>query len=559
MKTIALVLATGAMLLSQTPQEDTVSGSIRGRVINAITGEPLKNVPVRISGDKTELTAVSRPDGQFIAENLQPGIIHVSAQSPQFPGMLGINLDSASIALKRGEDRADVVLKLTPGGAISGTVRNDRNEPVQSCSVGADSVMPSPIPQENEIRSSAHTNDKGEYRIDLAAGRYFVAVKCSESIALKRPLSQDWDEPQESWLPVFYPDNPEPSGRASITVRPSSEASGIDFHLRKTRVGSVRGSIKYPPSAHASLLEAELIPKGSAPNEDHWALSQSIQADSRDLHMQYIPPGLYTLWIVTTSDPPERYLYGSLDVEVESGRTQTVSVEMRPGIVVHGSVVSQIHSENQSHAASEKRSIYFERERARASRFAEIQDDETFTVAGLDPGTWSVSLAGPDHSRVVQSIAWGGHEIEGNKIVISADQTRPMRILVGPSNGGVVTGSVQNTAAAAGSDSESFQRPLRAHVYPVRDGQIDPARTPIHVVLRGGQFHADHVSSGEYFAFAIDENIHDVRPIANLLAPQAETFLVQDGATQTVAIPVLSRDQILQAALQYLEGSSGPR
>lgn len=560
MKSAILALLITVLLRSQTPNETHPASSIRGKVINAITGEPLKNMPVTIFGDAFSRTALTGPDGEFVAKDLQPGIVQIRTQYPRFPGILGIDLSSVSMELKKGEDRGDVVVKLTPAGSISGTIRNDQNEPVQECSVGVESITTRRFSPEVGFRNSVETetNDQGEYRIEnLPADRYFVLARCSESIPVQRVLSKDWDEPRESWLSVFFPDSQERSGATAVTVTPGNETSGIDFRLRRTRVGSLRGSLKYPASVRPSLLQLSLIPRENNQSEDPWPLGQMIQEDAREFHLQYIPPGLYKLLITPLNFEPATSCYATLDVQIDAGRTQTLSVEMQPGIVVHGELISATDNEANNSTLNERNWVVLSPAEAQArSHTAQIASDGTFTVNSLTPGKWTVTVGLREQNQIPQSITWGDREIEGNEILISESQTGPLRILVGPRTGGSVVGTLRKVAGAMGSDSELAQHSLKAYLYPVRDGRIDANRTPSQVAVSSGQFHVDHLLPGEYFAFAVNGSVRNVRPIANLMVARAETFFVQDGAAQKITAPVLSSDDIFQAALQYLQGSS---
>lgn len=563
MKSIILAVVIAVAVNGQTTEDGHPTSSLDGKVVNAITGEPLKNLRVTISGRGNTRTALSGPDGEFRAKDLEPGLIQISARSPRFPGLLGVDLGSVSLELKKGEDRSDVIVKVTPAGSISGTLRGDRNEPLQECSVRAEFVTSlRPAPQFGFSALSRQTDDKGEYRIDdLPAGRYFVLANCPESIPVQRPLSKDWNEPQESWLPVFFPDGQERSGATALTVMPSAETSGIDFRLHKTRVGSLRGDVKYSSSANRSSLELRLIPKANGQSENAWPVGQVVSADSVKFHLQYIPPGLYTVLATSLNPGPETFWYASSDVEIRAGHTETAALELRPGITVHGQVISAAGNVANGSAAAEKASVLFKSvdESSDQSRGGQVAEDGTFTVTNLIPGKWTIDLNSLDRDQAVQSITWGGEQVAANEIVVSESQTGPLKIFTDLSAGGSVTGSVGNAAEALRSESETPQPSLKAYAYPTVDGHIDANRTPRQIDMKNGQFRMDHLTPGEYFVLALNGNIRNVRPIADLMASQAEKFFVQDGATQTISVRVLSNEEIFHAALEYLQGSSGQR
>lgn len=558
MKGVVLALCITALCGSQTQNEAAPTSSIRGKVVDAMTGQPIRNVPVMISGAAPGQTLLSGPNGEFVANDLQPGMIDVSAQTRLPSGILGIDLNAVSLELKRGEDRNDVVVKITPQGSISGTVRDDQNEPVPNCSVQTQPATSSRLSSRiNGLTQAQQTNDKGEYRIDdLTADRYFVLVNCPEAIAVQRPLEKDWDEPKESWLSVFYPDGLERSGAVAVTVMPGSEVSGIDFRLRPTAVGSLRGTLKYPPSVHPSMgVMLRLSPKNDEEGDDLWPLEQNRQIQSGAFHLRCIPPGTYALSAITFDSDAKKFSYASLDVQIEAGRTQTVELDMQPGIVIRGEVIS---APDKAAAPGERRWVTLTSSKGlpNNSREAQIAQDGAFAITNLIPGKWKVSLDARTNDQTVQSIEFGGQEITGDEILISESRAGPLRITMGSSTGGSVTGTLRDVAAVIGSDSELAQRSLKVYVYPVLNGKIDPDRTPSQTTVRDKQFHVANLPPGEYFAFAVPAHILNVRPIATLMIAQSADFFIQEGASQTIIVPAFSNEMIFQAALQYLQNSA---
>jgi hypothetical protein len=115
--------------------------------------------------------------------------------------------------------------------------------------------------------------------------------------------------------------------------------------------------------------------------------------------------------------------------------------------------------------------------------------------------------------------------------------------------GGTITGTLEDATPPG---------PMRVLIYPFRGGAIDPARTPSWMVVRNGRFQFSSVAPGEYFAVAVNDGVRNTRPIANILATQAETFCGQEGVTQAAKVRVLSNDDILQMALEYLQNPAQP-
>lgn len=541
MKSIVLILAA-TICLAQ-------SGvSIRGRVVNAVTAQPLRSLPVVIYGEGGNLTVLSDANGNFAANNLPPGLTRISCQSKHFPALLGVDLSAVSLDLKAGAQISDLVLKLSPPGTISGTVSNDRKEPVQNCAVMAVPKSSMRTYLRHAWNREATTDDRGRYRIlGLSADRYFVAVECNESLPVRRPLSQDWAEPRESWLPVFYPDSPERSAAAALRLMPGAEISGIDFALRRTAVGSLHGTLQ--PAARPDLLLLEVIPTGSQSNADFAPPEQYIQPGSATFDIQYILPGTYTLRATVTDNDSRVFSYSSADVNIDSKQTEQVVLATKPALTLHGQFVASADM-NATGSPPQETSIVLEQKASDQSfaRSANVAEDGSFTLTGLLPGTWTASINSRD-KQSVEAIVLGAHASEGSEIEIRECEVGPLKIVAARAVGGTVTVTLEEATP---------QGPTRVLIYPVLRGAIDPARTLSHLVVSNGSAQLPSLAPGEYFAFAVNDGVRNTRPIANILAARAETFSFQEGASQTIKIRALSTDDILQLALEYLQNPTDP-
>ena len=109
--------------------------SLRGSVVNSLTGEPLRGVLVQVylNGQSSMLTG---PDGRFQFDNLPAGQSTITVRKPGFfaeddfqPSERGQSLAAT------GPNSSPVVLKLIPEGVIYGHIIDDDGEPIEGLPV----------------------------------------------------------------------------------------------------------------------------------------------------------------------------------------------------------------------------------------------------------------------------------------------------------------------------------------------------------------------------------------------------------------------------------------
>jgi hypothetical protein len=172
----------------QVPAETrTGTGAITGTVVDTTTDRPVAGAIVsleeRVAGSRTQsYVQVTTPKGRFAFVDLpasesyfltatKPGYLDggYRRNDPRGP--------SAPLAVKDGQWLADVRVDLARPGSISGTVMDERGEPIVGASVR---VLPQVLISGRTqwlAGAVAWTDDRGAYRIPgLGPGRYVVSV-----------------------------------------------------------------------------------------------------------------------------------------------------------------------------------------------------------------------------------------------------------------------------------------------------------------------------------------------------------------------------------------------
>ncbi len=191
----ATLVSVSALAQGQSGQTGSVGdGIIAGRVVDAVTGRPVAGATVTLGWVSAEAAASSTP---VVPTRVRPGSarpgVQVTDDTGRFeyagltagrfrlqvrggPGYrwsyFGMQTPwdtatgSTQHELRSNERLTDVVLKLWPGGSISGTVRDEFGEPVVKASLRLFERQTGPaVSGWRRTTVSAETDDCGQYRL----------------------------------------------------------------------------------------------------------------------------------------------------------------------------------------------------------------------------------------------------------------------------------------------------------------------------------------------------------------------------------------------------------
>ena len=240
----SLLLLSAAALAQAVPRDkagqDELSAEVGGLVVSAQTGEFLKGVLVSLrllqegeSGEGPVITGVTGLDGRFLFSNLPPGDyglwMRKSGYDSRSNGRQGISLQAK-------QSKKGLVTKLWHSSAIAGRVLDPEGEPLSGVRVRAFRGTYSNGKALWESKSSAVSDDQGEYRIfDLPAGKYVVGASIQEPVAPEGALIFDYGS-------IFHPNASRPSQAVPLKLMWGSQAD-IDLDLVPVQGTAVAGVV----------------------------------------------------------------------------------------------------------------------------------------------------------------------------------------------------------------------------------------------------------------------------------------------------------------------------
>ena len=227
------------------PQPRTGTGTIRGRVVDGVTGEPIPRARVRLMmAGVPQPVVMSGSEGEFVFQKLPAGSFSVGAEKATY---LGGRFPDESRTVRStmrprriadGEALDSVVVKMYRGGAISGRVLDPFGDPVEYASVTAMRVAPGGKP---EARQGTQTNDLGEFRLSrLQAGAYIVAVGPRRYPPDEMPAETE-QKPQP--VPTYYPGSVSLDQAQPIVLERGQSVTGLDVVLAEGLLVTLNGVV----------------------------------------------------------------------------------------------------------------------------------------------------------------------------------------------------------------------------------------------------------------------------------------------------------------------------
>jgi hypothetical protein len=208
---LALVPWAGAQQASQAASD---TWRISGKAVDALSGAPLARCSVEIgpTADRGASRSMETgEDGQFVFDGLAQGKYRLSASKRGYlpQGYEAHDNFSTAIVVGPGLKSEGLNFKVVPQAVITGTVTDERGEPVRRAQVRLFKDQDRLGIRSTVQRQTVMTDDRGIYQLArIDPGNYYLAVSAqpwyAQAIRYPHPIGKQEQEP-DSPLDVAYP------------------------------------------------------------------------------------------------------------------------------------------------------------------------------------------------------------------------------------------------------------------------------------------------------------------------------------------------------------------
>jgi hypothetical protein len=337
---LGLFLA-GTVVTAQVPARDTAptpragTGVIRGRVVRADTGEPLRRVQVRVdewstadqSGPAATMTdAQGRYEltqlraGRYQLKATRGGYVEV-AYGQRRPFERGRPLE-----LGEGAVLQNINFALPPGAVVTGRVVDETGEAVAHASVSLSRRRYIEGARRLVGQSGSSTDDRGEFRIfGVPPGDYVIVAKLDGMDLGSRDRVR--------YVPTYYPGTAVASEAQRITVAAGQELPGITIALARAATATVRGIVRSAGQASPGPFTFVIAREIGGP-QAYGQTATALAAGDGAFAIGGLLPGTYRVEARSTSGSE----LGSTEVVVEGSDVAGVTLTLSKGTTARGRI-----------------------------------------------------------------------------------------------------------------------------------------------------------------------------------------------------------------------------
>lgn len=320
---------------------------IRGQIVSADTGAPIRRAQVRISSPEARESRVAATDaqGRFEVKELPAGRYTINASKAGFVtlqyGQRRPSESGTPIELGNGQALDKLTIALPRGSVLGGRITDEFGEPVANASViamrysyagGGRRLTAAPGSNSRDT-----TDDQGHYRLfGLPPGEYFVSATLRSG-----PEAADPTGEVSGYAATYFPGTANLNEASRVTLAVSQENTTVSFGLIATRLVRISGQVltsSGEPAAGGSVI---LMPGGTAGGRG--ILMQQGGGGRIDrtgaFTIANVAPGRYQVQARSGGRGGEGEM-AKMDLAVGVEDVSGVTMVTAPGAIVTGLVVS---------------------------------------------------------------------------------------------------------------------------------------------------------------------------------------------------------------------------
>jgi hypothetical protein len=526
------------------------TAAISGRVLAADTGRPIKRARISVigaaaGGGRGGGAAISDDQGRYLVGDLAAGNYSVTASKSGFVdatyGQRRPLQPGTPVPLTDGQSAANIDLRLTRGGVITGRIVDEDGEALARALVTVQRYQYVRGERQLTPAGGDQTDDRGQYRVfGLPPGDYFVSASANGlGQLLGRGLQQLaagfaaqpgagrggrggalaafglTEEPEASgYAPTYYPGVVNAPDAGRVPVGPGQEVGGIDFQIQLVPFATVSGIVAGAADDTVGVVLApQDTTRGPLARLGGQVLTARVQPGGA-FSISNVPPGRYVA--IARSGGGEART-GMQAIVVNGQNIDGVTLMLQPGVALSGNITV----ESSGTPAPDDYSVFrieapevnplpIGGAGGRGGPFAgglgggggRVDKNGSFQLRNLLPGAHYIRITGGQGQAqwTVKAITVGGQDVVDSAVELKPGQNVDNVMVVLTDRPTEISGTVRDArnAGVIGVNVIAFSTD-QAH-WRAQSRRIQAVRTD-----QSGAYRIRNLPPGDYFVIATDD------------------------------------------------------
>ncbi len=537
----------------------TGTGLIVGRVVEGTSTQGVPGAVVNLSGAGAKPQRVqSDDDGRFVFRDLPAGtLVLMAIKTGYIGGMSGQRIargPNRPVELADGERLGDVTLRLWKPGAVSGTITDDRGEPVPGLQVLLSERILFDGRRQLSGPRTAVTDDRGLYRFGTVgpgeyivfarsepeSGRALMSIVGSDMSAAMSIMSRamgtmrpedliSLDPSLMVYPPTFYPAVLSASQASPVAVRSGEDRSGIDLRVKLVPMGRISGTVTDQGQPVAQMMIRLLL--ADEPGHEIAVTQTSTGADGRFAFIG-VPDGRYVVQgtlaprgqqdfspmrgapaggrgLARGPLPAGPTLSVAATVATDDPGAATLALVATRGVAWRGRVVFEGSAPPPAPDALQQIGVTIvTTDATRAfglNLLGRVEPDGTLMTLGVPPGQYRLRAVAPSPWRLKSAMA-GGRDVADVALEADSPDAATLLLTFVDRPDATLSGTVRNARGDADPDAIVFIFPADERQrtdFTAQSRRIRAART-----TKAGLYAIPGLPAGDYFvAVGADEAV----------------------------------------------------
>ena len=510
-------LPTGVLLVFTLPLAAKTTGTVEGRVVNALTHAGISGVIVTLGSSppkrSTIYEATTDASGVFRIDDVPEGDYVPWFTVTGFTDMGILPWQGRKpFHLAKG-DTVRLPVELVPLGTLRGRVLDGEGHPVVKADVE--------LAHLRGARARIATTDvDGRFELKEAGAFTLMARPVAKQ---KGPTRSSSDKERSASVPTYFPGGIQRMEAARIVLRPGEEQEGYEIRLRTVPAYRIRGVVRDEEGKPAPRVPVRLV----AP--DTWSPPWEAQAVSGEDGAFEFPSVWARDWeFKAETKRGETVLKGFGSIMVSHDNVDGLVIRLSPPFTVKGFVEGP---ELRDERGNRSFGYMWLSPELGESKSGTRQADGTVLIEDVFPGRYTImpAVTGRPTGYYLESVLFGARDVTGQAVDL-VDGTVPIRVIFSP-NPGRVSGTVENcrgeTVVLWGLDE-----PILGSNY-FHKTTCDAS----------GRFEFTDLRPGDYYAYTFaqvgDADLLQDLTFARALKQRATKVRVEKGRTADIELKVV--------------------